>query len=61
MWTELLSAIALVFILEGIMPFVNPNWIKRVFLAASQLDNTALRFVGVSSMLIGVVLLYIVR
>lgn len=61
MWTELLSAIALVFILEGIMPFLNPNWIKRVFLAASQLDNTSLRFVGVSSMLIGIVLLYIVR
>jgi uncharacterized protein YjeT (DUF2065 family) len=61
MWTELLSAIALVFILEGIMPFLNPNWIKRVFLAASQLDNTSLRFVGVSSMLVGVVLLYIVR
>ncbi len=61
MWTELLSAIALVFILEGIMPFVNPNWIKRVFLAASQLDNTSLRFVGVSSMLIGVILLYLVR
>jgi len=60
-WTELLSAIALVFILEGIMPFVHPNWIKRVFLAASQLDNVSLRFVGVSSMLIGVILLYIVR
>ena len=57
----MLSAIALVFIIEGIMPFVNPNWIKRVFLAASQLDNTALRFIGVTSMLLGVVLLYIVR
>ncbi len=61
MWTELLSAIALVFILEGIMPFLNPNWIKRMFLAAAQLDNNSLRFVGVSSMLLGVVLLYIVR
>ncbi len=57
----MLSAIALVFILEGIMPFVNPNWIKRVFLTASQMDNTALRFIGVSSMLVGMVLLYIVR
>ena len=61
MWTELLSAIALVFIIEGIMPFVNPNWIKRVFLTASQLDNAALRFIGVTSMLLGVVLLYVVR
>lgn len=57
----MLSAVALVFILEGIMPFVNPNWIKRVFLAASQMDNTTLRFIGVSCMLIGVILLYIVR
>lgn len=57
----MLSAVALVFILEGIMPFVNPNWIKRVFLTASQMDNTTLRFIGVSCMLIGVVLLYIVR
>ncbi len=61
MWTELLSAIALVFILEGLLPFVNPNWIKRVFIAAAQLDNTTLRFVGISSMLIGVIMLYLVR
>lgn len=61
MWTELLSAVALLFILEGIMPFLNPNWIKRMFLAASQLDNNSLRFIGVSSMLLGVILLYLVR
>ncbi|MCY4153746.1 MAG: DUF2065 domain-containing protein [Gammaproteobacteria bacterium] len=61
MWTELLSAIALVFILEGLMPFLHPNWIKRMFLAASQLDNNSLRFIGVSSMLLGVALLYLVR
>lgn len=61
MWTELLSAVALLFILEGIMPFLNPNWIKRMFLAASQLDNNTLRFIGVSSMLLGVILLYLVR
>ena len=61
MWTELLSALALVFILEGILPFVNPEWIKRMFLAASKMDNTNLRFIGVSSMLFGAVMLYIVR
>lgn len=57
----MLSAIALVFILEGILPFVNPNWIKRVFLAASRMDNTSLRFAGVTSMLFGMILLYFVR
>ena len=61
MWTELLSALALVFILEGILPFINPEWLKRVFLTASQMDNTSLRFIGVSSMLFGAIMLYIVR
>ena len=57
----MLSAVALVFILEGILPFVNPNWMKRIFIEASQMDNTILRFIGISCMLVGVVLLYIVR
>ena len=57
----MLSAVALVFILEGILPFVNPNWMKRVFLEASQMNNSTLRFIGVTCMLIGVVMLYIVR
>ena len=32
-----------------------------MFVALSQMDNTSLRFIGVSGMLLGVVLLYIVR
>ena len=61
MWTQLLTALALVFILEGIMPFVNPRGLRRLFQVASQLDDTTLRFIGVSSMLLGVIILYIVR
>jgi len=61
MWTQLLTALALVFILEGIMPFVNPRGLRRLFQVASRLDDTTLRFIGVSSMLLGVIILYIVR
>ena len=61
MWTDLLTALALVFILEGILPFLNPEWMKRVFLAALQMNNSSLRFIGISSMLFGVLLLYVVR
>lgn len=61
MWIDLLTALALVLILEGIMPFVNPEGLRRMFLLAIQLDNTTLRFIGVSSMLLGVILLYLVR
>jgi hypothetical protein len=61
MWTELLTAVALVFVLEGIMPFINPNGLRRVMMLASQLDDATLRFIGLSSMLIGIILLYLVR
>jgi uncharacterized protein YjeT (DUF2065 family) len=61
MWTNLLTALALVFILEGIMPFVNPEGLRRIFAWAAQLDNATLRFAGISSMLAGLVLLYFVR
>lgn len=61
MWHDLLSALALVFILEGIMPFLNPEGLRRVFLQAARLDNATLRFVGITSMLLGVIVLYIIR
>lgn len=61
MWHDLLTAIALVFVLEGIMPFINPDGLRKVFLLAAQMDNASLRFMGLSSMLLGVVVLYLVR
>lgn len=61
MWPELLSALGLVLILEGIMPFINPEGLRRVFLLAARLDNATLRFVGITSMLLGLIILYIAR
>lgn len=61
MWTDLLTALALVFIVEGIMPFLNPEGIRRVFLMASQMRSSSLRLAGLSSMLTGLILLYLVR
>ena len=61
MWTDLLTALALVFVLEGIMPFINPDGLRRMFVLGAQLDNATLRFIGLSSMLLGLVLLYFVR
>ncbi len=43
------------------MPFLNPEGIRKMFLAAAQMDNTMLRFLGITSMTIGLILLYIVR
>ena len=46
---------------EGIMPFINPDGLRKMFALAMQLDDTTLRFVGLSSMIAGLVLLYIVH
>ncbi len=60
-FSDLLAALALVFVLEGLMPFINPDGIRKVFLLAAQMDNQTLRFMGLTSMLVGVILLYVVR
>ena len=61
MWTDFLTALALVFIIEGVMPFLNPDGVRKMFTMASQLNNTSLRFIGLTSMLIGLIFLYLVR
>jgi uncharacterized protein YjeT (DUF2065 family) len=61
MWNDLLTALALVLVIEGIMPFANPEGLRRMFALATQLDNGTLRFIGLTSMCLGLVLLYLVR
>ena len=61
MWTDLLSAVALVFVLEGIIPFIKPDAMRKMYIMATQMNNTTLRFIGLSSMLFGLLLLYFVR
>lgn len=60
-WNDLLSALALVLVFEGIMPFISPQGWRNTMLQASQLPDKTLRGIGFGSMLIGVVLLYLMR
>lgn len=61
MWDELLSAFALVLILEGILPFVSPAFWRDMMHQAGQLNDKQLRSVGAVCMLIGLVALYLIR
>lgn len=61
MWIEFLTALALVFVIEGIMPFCNPGGLRRMFLLVAGMDDEKLRFLGLGSMLLGLFLLYLVR
>ena len=55
----LASAIALVLILEGLLPFLNPGAWRRVFERALQLTDAQIRLLGLSSLAIGVAILLI--
>lgn len=61
MWQDLFVALALLLIIEGIFPFINPEGLRRTLLVISQLSDQHLRFAGVTSMLLGVGLLYLIH
>ena len=61
MWSDFLTALALVFVIEGIMPFCNPAGLRKMFILVADMDDAKLRFIGLSSMLSGLLLLYFVR
>ncbi len=51
-------ATALMLIMEGIMPFVNPAAFRRALLQISTMQDSQLRWIGLGSMLIGLAILY---
>ena len=60
-WSDLLAALALVLVIEGIVPFASPPTLRRMLETVSQLDDRSLRITGLVSMLCGIVMLYLVR
>ena len=58
---EVLTALALVLVIEGIAPFASPGGLKRAMLQLVQLDDRVLRVIGLATMLSGLILLYLAR
>jgi uncharacterized protein YjeT (DUF2065 family) len=61
MWHDLWIALALLLIVEGVFPFLSPDALRKMLVAMHQLSDSQLRFAGLTSMLLGVVLLYIIN
>lgn len=53
----LLGAFALMLVIEGLLPFFNPKGWRRLFEAAVRMTDGQLRFVGLASMVAGLLLL----
>ncbi|MDD5176499.1 MAG: DUF2065 domain-containing protein [Sterolibacterium sp.] len=61
MWPALILAFALMLILEGLMPFFAPRMWREGFRRATELSDGQLRFLGLSSMLVGLLLLVVFK
>ncbi len=61
MWHDLWVALALMMVIEGILPFVNPAMVRKMLWAVLQMDDHSMRVGGLISMLIGVATLYLVN
>ncbi|MBK7356004.1 DUF2065 domain-containing protein [Propionivibrio sp.] len=61
MTTSLLVAFALMLVLEGLVPFLAPGIWRDTFRRLIQLSDGQIRFVGLTSMLVGIVVLMVFR
>jgi uncharacterized protein YjeT (DUF2065 family) len=58
---DLLSAIGLIFILEGLLLFSSPKRLKKILQIITIYPESKIRVVGSISILLGIVLLWIIR
>ncbi|MBT8098699.1 MAG: DUF2065 domain-containing protein [Gammaproteobacteria bacterium] len=60
-WTEILTAFALVLIIEGLLPFASPNRYRQMVAQLVMLGDNHIRTVGLVIIVIGLVMLFVVR
>lgn len=61
MTETILMAFALMLILEGIMPFIAPAAWRETFQRLIRFSDGQLRFIGLTSMIVGLILLMIFK
>lgn len=60
-WNDLLAALSLVLVIEGIMPFLSPRGYKNTMMQLVTFPDNTLRVIGFGSMMAGLLFLYLVR
>ena len=60
-WTEILTAVALLLVIEGMLPFIRPGRYKQLVAQIVQLSDNQLRIFGLAAMIVGLTLLFIIR
>jgi uncharacterized protein len=61
MGTTFIMAFALMLVIEGVLPFLAPSLWRETFRRITQLTDGQIRFFGLTSMLVGLMLLLLAR
>jgi len=61
MWQDILTAVSLFLIIEGMVPFIGPEFYRQAVVRIAQMDDNSLRLTGLTIASVGVVMLFIVR
>ena len=59
-WHDLFTALALLLIFEGLMPFASPTSLKKVYKSMVEIPESTLRKIGLASIVAGLILLYLI-
>lgn len=57
MWPELLGALGLLLVVEGVLPFLSPRRFRQSLLNFAALEDRVMRVIGLGCMLGGVLIL----
>ena len=60
-WDVLPVAVALGFVIEGVLPFLSPRRWRQAIATIAQMEDRHIRNFGLGSMLFGLFLLYLVN
>lgn len=61
MLTDLLGALGLLLVIEGILPFLSPGRFRQALLQFASIEDRPMRVVGLVCMVVGVLLLNAVK
>ena len=61
MGNTLLTALALMLVIEGVLPFLVPGIWRETFRRLTEMSDGQIRFIGLTSMMAGLVLLFFAR
>jgi len=60
-WQEILTAVALLLVIEGMLPFIGPDRYRQLVAQIARLSDNQLRIIGLTAMITGLLVLFIVR